>query len=396
MAVPVGNVIAFRAPGRVNLIGDHTDYNGGFVLPMAIDLECMVDARRRDDGIVRIRSLDYGGAIELPADGTVDPRSVRGWGNYAAGVVRSLAERGRPPIGIDATVSSTVPIGAGLSSSAAHSVSLALALCDVASFALPSLELALACQHAEQIASGVPCGIMDQLTSVAGRADHALLIDCQFLHGRAKPFPAGFSRQDDASPHDRFPDAVAALEQHVRPVPLPPELAVLAVHSGMPRVLADSAYGERRAACEAAAARLGLPSLRDASAEQVADDPRARHVVSENARVLEAARALAAGDLDALGPLVSASHASLRDDYEVSTPELDALVAALESTGALGARLTGAGFGGCAVALARRADANRVLERALGDYREQTGLEPTPYRFRAVDGAGRVGENRAA
>jgi galactokinase len=352
-------VIAVRAPGRVNLIGDHTDYNEGFVLPMAIDLASVVEGERRDDGVVRLQSRDYHAAVELPADGSIDPPSVAGWGNYAAGVIRSLAERGRPAVGLDATISSTVPIGSGLSSSAAHSVSVALALCHSAAFELPPLELALAARHAERIASGVPLGIMDQLASVAGRAEHALLIDCRSLE--------------------------------VTPVPLPPELAVLAVHSGMPRVLADSAYAERRAACEAAAARLGLPSLRDATPGQVTDDPKARHVVSENARVLEAARALEAGDLAALGPLLAASHASLRDDYEVSTPELDALVAALEDAGALGARLTGAGFGGCVVALARLGEADALLERAVERYSDETGLQPTAYRFRAVDGAGTAG-----
>jgi galactokinase len=197
---------------------------------------------------------------------------------------------------------------------------------------------------------------MDQLASVAGRRGHALLIDCRSLA--------------------------------VEPVPLPDELAILAVHSGVSRRLAGSAYAERRAACEAVAARLGIPALRDATPEQVADDPRARHVVSENARVLEAAAALAAGDLDELGRLLAESHASLRDDYEVSTPELDALVAVLEDAGALGARLTGAGFGGCVVAAIRAGELDRVTAEACAAYRDATGLEPTPYPCRAVDGAG--------
>ncbi|MGZ4354135.1 MAG: galactokinase, partial [Gaiellaceae bacterium] len=255
-----------RAPGRVNLIGDHTDYNGGFVLPIAIDLECVVRARRTGDGVVRVRSRELGDAVELPADGSADPAAVRPpWGRYVAGVLRVLAERGRPPVGLDAALSSSVPVGAGLSSSAATEVAVALAACDVAGFELPPLELALACQEAEHVATGVPCGIMDQLTSVAGRRGCALLIDCR--------------------------------SYEVEPVPLPEELAVLVVHSGLPRALAESAYAERRAACEAAAARLGVQSLRDATAEQVAADPRARHVVSENERVLAAADALRAGDV---------------------------------------------------------------------------------------------------
>lgn len=346
----------FRAPGRVNLIGDHTDYNEGFVLPFAIELECVVSASPAET--VRVRSAQFEEEVEIAADGTADPRALEGWGRYVAGVVRVLAEEGRPPAGIDATVASTVPAGSGLSSSAALEVSLALALCDAAAFELPPLELARACRRAEQAATGVPSGIMDQLTSIAGRAGCALLIDCRDLS--------------------------------IRAIPLPPELAVIVVHSGLPRELAGSAYANRRAACEAAAARLGVPALRDARSEQVADDPRARHVVSENARVLAAAEALAAADLATLGRLVRESHASMRDDFEISTPELDLLAAALEEAGALGARLTGGGFGGCVVALARSDEADEVARTAAARYRARTGLEPTVFHCRAVDGAGRV------
>ena len=349
----------FRAPGRVNLIGDHTDYNEGFVLPVAVDLGCTVRGKRRLDGVVRVRSLDVDGEVELAADGSTDAASIPDvWARYAAGVVRSLAKRGREPVGFDAVVSSTIPLGAGLSSSAAFEVALAFALCDVADLELSPLELALACQEAEQEALGVPVGIMDQLASVEGKRNHALLIDCRSLE--------------------------------VEPIRLPPRLAVLIVHSGVSRSLVDSAYAERKEACEAAAARLGLRSLRDATAEQVADDPRARHVVSENARVLEAARALEAGDVDALGPLLNASHASLRDDYEVSTPELDALAEELVRAGSLGARLTGAGFGGCVVGLAGRDQADVIVETAAGRYWARTGRQPRAFVFRAVDGASRI------
>jgi galactokinase len=352
------SAFAFRAPGRVNLIGDHTDYNEGFVLPLAVDLECTVRAVPTDDGRIRLRSDDVGGAVDVAADGSTEPREVEGWGRYAAGVARVLRDRGRPARGLDGVVSSTVPVGAGLSSSAALEVAVALALCEAAAFELPPLELALACQEAELVATGVPCGIMDQLASIAGVASHALLIDCRSVD--------------------------------VRPIPLPAELAVLVVHSGVPRELAGSAYAERRAACEAVAARLGLPSLRDATQEQVADEPRARHVVSENARVLAAAEALAAGRLDALGPLLRESHESLRDDFEVSTPELDALVAALEAAGALGARLTGAGFGGCVVALTPTGGADGIAAAASARYRAETGLEPRSWVCHAAAGAGRI------
>jgi galactokinase len=349
----------FRAPGRVNLIGDHTDYNEGFVLPVAIDLSCVVRATANDEAVVRVRSEDAEGEVVLAADGSTEPTDVTEvWGRYAAGVVGTLAERGRPPVGIDAVVTSTIPLGAGLSSSAALEVALALALCDAAAFELPLLDLAVACQEAEQVATGVPCGIMDQLASLAGRHNHALLIDCRSLD--------------------------------VRAIPLPPRLAVLILHSGVSRGLVDSEYAARRDACESIAALLGLQSLRDATPEQVADEPLARHVVSENARVLAAAEALEHGDVDPLGPLLNASHASLRDDFEVSTPELDALVDALRGAGAIGARLTGAGFGGCVVGLASRDQADRIVETAAGRYWAQTGRQPRAFVFRAVDGAGRI------
>jgi galactokinase len=257
---------------------------------------------------------------------------------------------------MDATVSSTVPLGAGLSSSAALEVALALALCAAAGFELPPRELARACQDSERLATGVPGGLMDQLASICGREGSALLIDCRSLD--------------------------------VRSISIPDELAVVVVDSGVSRSLGGTAYAERRAECERVAAALGLPALRDATPDQVAHEPRARHVVSENARVLEAAEALEDGDAVRVGQLMSASHASLREDYEVSTPELDALVAALDEAGALGARLTGAGFGGCVVTLADRARADEIVLQATARYRAETGREPTPFVVRAAAGAG--------
>ena len=346
-----------RAPGRVNLMGDHTDYNDGFVLPMAIDRDCVVAARPRADDRVTVRSLELDGTVDVASDGATDPSDVEPrWGRFAAGVVRALAGRGRVPVGLDAAVSSTVPVGSGLSSSTALTVALALALADAAGLTLPPVELAVACLEAEVMATGVPGGLMDQLVSLLGRAGHALLIDCRTL---------------DADP-----------------VPVPDGLAVLVAHSGLPRTLVDSEYASRRAACEAAAAALGVPALRDATLEQVRDDPIARHVVTENQRVLRTAEALRADDRAALAPLLLASHASLRDDYKVSTPELDALVDALVTAGALGARLTGAGFGGCVVALAQRNHADDVAAKAVGRYRAETGLESAAFTARAVRGAG--------
>lgn len=346
-----------RAPGRVNLMGDHTDYADGFALPLAIDLETRVAFRPTTDGRVRMRSTAFEGTVDVPADGALDPATVDPpWGRLVAGVVRTLSARGRPPVGIDATIRSTVPAGSGLSSSAALAVATALALLDVAAWNLSPTELATACQEAEHLGTGVPSGIMDQLTSIRGVAGHALLLDCRTLS--------------------------------VEPVPLPSAYAIVVVHSGLPRALAESAYAQRHAAVAAAATRLGLPALRDAEPGQVADDPIARHVVSENARVLATVDALRAGDIGALRPLFAASHASLRDDFGVSTPELDQLVELLVEFGAVGARLTGAGFGGCVVGIVQRNHADDIAAKVTRAYRQATALEPHAFVVRAVDGAG--------
>lgn len=303
------------APGRVNVIGDHTDYTGGLVLPMAIQLGTTVEVERGGAQVI-LRSEHEREAAVLPLD-LPDPAGVDPpWARYVAGVVAEM----RPPEGASGNVSSDLPVGAGLSSSAALEVAVALAL----GFAGGALALAQLCQRAERRASGVPCGIMDQLTSVAGVEDALLLIDCRSLD--------------------------------VTPTPLPAGAGVVGIHSGQARALAGSAYAERRAACEAAEREIG--PLRDATREDVEGiaDPlirrRARHVVSENERVANFVLALATGDLRTAGQLMVESHASLRDDYEVSTPALDALVERLCATpGVFGARLSGAGFGGVAVAL---------------------------------------------
>ncbi len=326
MPAPHGRAIA---PGRVNLIGDHTDYQEGFCLPMAIDRAVTVTFAGRADT-----------AVHAPAAAVI-----------ADAVALVLDESGRPRVGFDAHVESTIPIGAGLSSSAALEVALASAAACVAEFPLGGIALAQAAQRAEHLATGVPCGVMDQMASVFGRAGHALLLDCRALT--------------------------------VDPVALPPDAVVTVVHSGLPRRLEASAYAERRAACEAAAARLGVVALRDATPAQVEDDPVARHVVSENARTLACADAFRARDLERAGQLMLASHASLRDDFTVSTPELDLLVDLAREHGALGARLTGAGFGGCIVALSRHPLEATVAAR----YRDATGLDPVMFEVRASDGA---------
>ncbi len=317
-----GRIRAF-APGRVNLIGDHTDYTGGFVLPMAVELGTTVEVRPGGPRVELVSETETRPAVvDLPVrdPAAADPP----WARYVAGVAAAI----EPEVGAIGTVRTTLPVGAGLSSSAALEVAVALAL----GFDGGPVELAQACQRAENLASGVPSGVMDQLASAAGIPGHALLIDCSTLA--------------------------------ITPVALPDGVDVVVVDSGQRRTLAGSAYAERRAQAEAAEKVVG--PLRRASTEDLAaiEDGilrrRARHVVTENGRVLAFAGSLASGDLVEAGRLMAASHASLRDDFEVSTPALDRVVERLSSTpGVYGARLTGGGFGGCAVALA---DAGTVPE----------------------------------
>jgi len=348
-----------RAPGRVNLIGDHTDYCEGFVLPMAIDRDCVVGVTRTGDRRVRARSIELDGEVDVAADGNDDPAVTEPtWGRFVAGVVQELTARGAAVPGMELAVTSSVPAGSGLSSSSALAVALTMTIADQAALDLTQIEVAQAALAAEVRATGVPGGLMDQLTAVFGTTGNALLIDCRSLA--------------------------------VEPIPLPDDVSVLVVHSGVPRTLAGSAYAERRAACEAAAQRLGVATLRDATVDEVADDPRARHVVTENARVLDFATALRARDVSALGPLLVASHASLRDNFEVSTPELDLLVDLLVELGAYGARLTGAGFGGCVVALASPSRVSELVAEVPPRYLEATGRKAEDFVVHAVDGAGPV------
>jgi galactokinase len=299
---------SFWAPGRVNLIGEHTDYAGGLVLPTAVHLGIGLTV----EPAMRIALVSEGEQVALSADGTGVPH---GWGRYVSAVAQELAALGRPTVGIEGVVEADLPRGAGLGSSGALAVVLALALCAVADFALEPIELALACQRAERRAVGVPSGILDQAASLLGREGYALLLDCGTLEHRW--------------------------------VELPPELAVVVVDSGERRTHERSGYADRRRELEAG------------------DPRRMRHVATENARVRSAVEALEQHDLPALGVLFAASHASLRDDYEVSTPTLDRLVEAALEAGAVGARLTGGGFGGSVVVLAERDAAEAVLRRTL-------------------------------
>jgi galactokinase len=309
------------APGRVNLIGEHTDYSGGLALPAAIELGVAVQIEGTALS-VNLTSRQFGRAEPFAADG--GGATTEGWARYARAVAVELAALGRPAIGLTGTVTSDLPPGVGLSSSAALEVAIALALCVVADFELEPLELALACQRAELRAVGVPCGILDQAGSVLGRQGAAILLDCGTLEHRL--------------------------------VHVPSDAALVVLESGVERRLEGSGYATRRAELEHALRLVGAErstelELGDLDGLDPLSLRRLRHVVTENERVLRCAAALEAGDLPAAGRLLSESHASLRDDYEVSTPEVDELARTAEDAGAYGARLVGGGFGGSVLAL---------------------------------------------
>ena len=362
-----------RAPGRVNLIGEHTDYNDGFVLPMALERAAWIALAPRPDGVVRLAADDLGqqGTFDVAAARSRDARGDArdphgGWLEDPRGVAWALQDMGHTLTGFDGALASDVPRGAGLSSSAAVELAVAAAFAAASGFAWDPPAIARAMQRVENLWVGVQSGIMDQLIGAAGVAGHALLIDCRDLS--------------------------------LRPVPLPDGVAVVVLDTDTRRTLVGSAYDDRRAACTRAARVLGVPALRDADAEDLAAaagrlDPvdlrRARHVIGENARTLEAAQALAAGDVARLGHLMDASHESLRDDYEVSSAALDAIVAAARAApGCLGARMTGAGFGGCAVALVRHDAVDPFVASATVAYRAASGHDARAYVSTAAAGAG--------
>jgi galactokinase len=353
-----------RAPGRVNLIGDHTDYNDGFVLPMAIDRAVWIAFRLRNDAHVAVHSLDFNQDAEFDLD--ADFTHVDGWREYLHGVAWAMSTRGaRKLAGWEGVAAGDVPVGAGLSSSAALELAMMRAFALSSSRAWNATEMARLAQRAENQWVGVNCGIMDQLISAAGVAGRALLIDCRSLDLRAVSIPA------DAS--------IVVLDTATR------------------RGLVDSEYNERRTRCEAAARFFGVPALRDvdeamfdarAGELDAVTRRRARHVITENARTLTAADALERGDMRRVGMLMNESHASLRDDFEVSREELDDMVSiALEQDGCYGARMTGAGFGGCAVALVDRSSVATFIRATEMRYLETTGLKPSAYVCAAAAGA---------
>ena len=359
-----------QAPGRVNLIGEHTDYNDGFVLPCAIDFRTVVAAARRDDGLIRAVAVDFDGDEDtFDVAAGVDHDHSRQWPNYVRGVVASLLRRGLALGGADLVITGNIPQRAGLSSSASLEVAVAEALRQLYALPLSGIDLALIGQEAENDFVGCQCGIMDQMISVCGKRSNAMLLDCRSL------------------------DVVE--------VAIPARTSVVIVDSNKPRGLVDSAYNERRQQCEAAARFFGVTALRDVTEDEFARRSRemdevvarrARHVVSENARTLRAADALRSGDLAAMSRLMAESHASMRDDFQITVPEIDFLVeimqAVLRDRG--GVRMTGGGFGGCVVALVPDVMVAEVVDRVRQQYAKHTALGETIHVCEASDGAGVV------
>ena len=360
----------FRAPGRVNLIGEHTDYNDGFVMPVAIDFSTWVAVSEREDRALHIYSEQFDQGIELPLDGLAGPPRKH-WSDFVRGVAAVLEARGVRLSGANLVVNGQVPMGAGLSSSASLEVASAIALLSISHANLPSLDLVKICQRAEHEYVGTRCGIMDQFIAVFGRSAHALKLDCRSLDYEVLPIPTG--------------------------------VRLVICNSMVKHELAAGEYNRRRADCEAGVRILQqyLPkvrALRDVGIaelekyrQQLPDVVyrRCRHVVSEDDRVLTAANALSAGDLPRFGQLMYQSHRSLRDDYEVSCRELDLLVEiASECEGVYGSRMTGGGFGGCTVALIHAEAAQSFQARIAEAYKKETGTIPDVYVCSATEGAG--------
>lgn len=360
--------IIVRAPGRVNLIGEHTDYNDGYVLPIAIDRHILVAAAPRHDRQVVLHALDFGETAAFSLD-NIERDPAKTWSNYQRGVAYFLEERGFKLPGLDAVITGDIPIGSGLSSSAAVEVSMAYTWQALVGFELSRVELALLCQRAENEFVGMRCGIMDQFVCALGQRAHALLIDCRSLE--------------------------------YQPVPIPAGVAVVVADTMKRRGLVDSEYNTRRRECEEGVHILqrhlpNIKALRDVSVAQFAEyegqlpekvRQRCRHVIYENERVLRSIAALQAGDLDTFGQLMNESHASLRDDYEVSCTELDIMVeAAWKADGVYGSRMTGAGFGGCTVSLVAEEAVEDFRAQVAAAYQEAIGIVPQIYVCRAEDG----------
>ncbi len=359
------------APGRVNLIGEHIDYNDGFVLPMAIERYCVVaaDAKPTNDGTAAVFSVATNDEVTVSL-ASPRPHEKRGhWSNYFAGVVSGFLERDVRLTSFDAVVESSVPVGGGISSSAAFEVATATLIESMTGTTLDLATKALLCQKAEHKFAGVPCGIMDQFASTMCQADHLMLLDCRSQQIEQIPF-------------------------------IDPNITVLIINSNVKHELSGGEYAERRSKCESAAKKLGVKSLRDVSLEQLmgaqprleaVEFRRARHAVTEIARIMTAATAIKAGEWSKVGQLMYASHESLRDDFEVSCDELDSLVEIAgeigPAGGVIGSRMTGGGFGGCTVSLVETSLANKVADSIVAGYEKKTGVEPTVITTRPARGA---------
>ncbi len=359
-----------QAPGRVNLIGEHTDYNDGFVLPCAINYQTVVAAAKRADNLVRVVSVDYGNAVDefdITQEITFQPDKM--WANYIRGVVKCLLARGYQLSGADISVSGNVPQGAGLSSSAALEVVIGQTFKVLFNLEISQAEIALNGQQAENEFVGCNCGIMDQMISAEGHENHAMLLDCRSLETEA--------------------------------VSMPEDIAVVIINSNKKRGLVDSEYNTRREQCEKAARIFGVKALRDVTIEQFNDKvseldetvaKRARHVITENDRTVAAAQALRAQDMKRMGQLMAQSHASMRDDFEITVNEIDTLVdivkEVIDDQG--GVRMTGGGFGGCVVALVPPVFVEQIKAAAENKYEAATGLKASIYVCQAKDGAGLV------
>ena len=346
--------LVVRAPGRVNLIGEHTDYNDGFVLPCAIGPATMVAISKRHDNNVEVIAADFGDAgdqfgLELPLQRNIE----QPWADYVRGMISALQNAGYALSGAHIAIAGNLPKGAGLSSSASLEVAVGKAMSALADIDIDNTRLAQIAQRAECDFVGTQCGIMDQLISAQGKAGHALLIDCRSLGLNDAPVPA--------------------------------DVAIMIVHSGVTRGLVDGHYNARRRQCEAAATRMGVAALRDATLDMLAaasldavTKMRARHVITENQRTLDAADALAKSDLATLGMLMAQSHASMRDDFEITVPPVDALVVMLQKAIGTqgGARMTGGGFGGACVAVMPSAMVADVQAAITAEYRTPEGNVP--------------------
>jgi len=370
----------FQAPGRVNLLGEHTDYSGGFCMPAALSFNTLVAASPRADGVLRLHSLDFGETVDIGLDALEGWRTGKGhkhWSAYPAGVVWSLGERGVALAsavgGADLTLSGNVPLGSGLSSSASLEVATATAVLGLAGAFLAKSEVALACQRAENAYVGAPCGIMDQFISANGVAGHALAIDTRALTAEAAPIPA--------------------------------ELRLVVCNSMVRHSIGGGEYAERRREVEEAAAAIGrlhpaVKQLRDATVDQL-DEARAgmsaeaykrgRHVITDSGRVLEGVAALRAGDAKRFGALMNAAHVSFRDDFEASCAECNLLARlAVELPGCLGSRLTGGGFGGCTVSLVEASAAESFAKELAARYLEATKVAAQVFVCEIAGGAGEV------